>query len=124
MQQRTTLPFSLVLLMGVLNFIPGAWLILAPFVLGYSAPQEFWNDVLIGIVLMGAALIRYHQAVPVSLVGWIRIGLGLWLIAAPWVLRYVTPQAYWNDTIAGIVVVALGGWSVLMSPARRTAATR
>jgi len=39
--------------------------------------------------------------------GWIGIILGIWLIIAPFVLRYQNiTNAMWNDIILGVLVVA------------------
>jgi hypothetical protein len=36
-----------------LNFLLGIWLIISPFVLGYSAfPRATWNDVILGIIVL------------------------------------------------------------------------
>lgn len=99
---------------SVVNFIPGAWLVIAPFVLGYTSLQGIWNDDLVGLVLMIAALVRFHRAFRGDGLSYLRIVLGLWLILASFVLHDVTPQAHWNDVIVGIIVVALGAWSLAL----------
>lgn len=39
---------------------------------------------------------------------WVMFGLGVWLIASPFVLGYShVPLALWNSIIAGIVLVGL-----------------
>ncbi|MCL6450535.1 MAG: SPW repeat protein [Acetobacteraceae bacterium] len=54
--------------------------------------------------------------------GWIPMVLGLWLIAAPFVLGYSRlTTALWNDVIVGIVVAATS-WLALME--RRRERTR
>jgi hypothetical protein len=34
------------------NFLLGAWLIVAPFVLGYGTTRVLWNDVIAGVVIL------------------------------------------------------------------------
>lgn len=94
-----------------ITLLPGLWLIIAPWLLGYdlvAAPK--WNDVLVGaavLVLAGVSLIlpaRYRA------ISRINMTLGAWLIIAPFVLPYgegavVSNVAFWNDLVLGIVII-------------------
>ena len=102
-------------LVSIANFIPGAWLVIAPFVLGYTTSQAIWNDELIGLVLMIAALVRFHRAFRGDWLSYLRMVLGLWLIIASFVLHDTTPQAHWNDVIVGIVVLAVTIWTFALT---------
>jgi hypothetical protein len=51
-----------------INVVLGVWLIIAPFLLGYSAlTAALWNDIIVGIVIVvlagwaALAMGRYHQ---------------------------------------------------------------
>ena len=103
-----------------LNILLGAWLIVAPFILGYSgAMVELGNDIAIGVLLIGsswwilAAMTGQVGASLLQLVG------GLWLIAAPFYFHYEKlSRAYTNDLIAGILVVMVGATASWMLAAR------
>ena len=41
---------------------------------------------------------------------WIHVGLGAWLIAAPFVLGYVSHTARSEDVILGVIVICVGLW--------------
>jgi SPW repeat-containing protein len=94
-----------------INIIFGIWLIIAPFVLGYTRVEvAMWNDIILGIAVAIIAFIRTMGTgqAPAS---WVNIVLGIWLIIAPFVLAYGNnPTPRWNDIIVGILVVIFA-WS-------------
>lgn len=105
------------------NVVFGVWLIVSPFVLGYadSGTLAAAHSYAIGIAVVIfalAAIYRYYR--------WeegINLALGLWLIAAPFVLNFshVEP-AVWNHVIMGILI-GVDALSVLMQkPPMRTTA--
>ena len=90
-----------------LNVLASTWLIIAPWVLGYSARDARWNDVVFGIVVGLLALIRaaggYRQH-------WARLVnalVGIWLFVAAFTIDH-SVVAMWNDIILGVIVFALG----------------
>ncbi len=93
------------------TLILGIWLIVAPFILGYVDSAAVTNDVIVGIILGGLALIRLFSNFRPSWLNWVNIVLGFWLIIAPFVLAYTLAASQWNDIVVGIVVVALGAWN-------------
>ncbi len=96
-------------------FLAGVWLVLAPYALNYGSARSdfdgYWNDVVIGVAVGLVALVRAATPARSAAFGLANVGLGAWLIAAPWVLDYNAgidaPRATWNDIIVGIVVAAL-----------------
>ncbi len=98
------------------NLAAGIWLILAPFILGYSAvTAALWNDILIGLAVTGLAWVRVAKPMERG-ASWTNVVLGVWLLAAPFALGYsATAAAMWNDIVIGIVVVVLGVWSAMAS---------
>lgn len=38
------------------NFVLGAWLVIAPFVLGYGEAAPLWNDILLGVIILALAV--------------------------------------------------------------------
>jgi len=93
------------------TLILGIWLILAPFILGYVDSAAITNDVIIGIILAGIALVRLFSSFRPFWLSWVNIVLGFWLIIAPFVLGYTLAASQWNDIIVGILIVALGVWN-------------
>jgi hypothetical protein len=98
-----------------LTVLAGTWLIMAPLVLDHgTADIAFigWNDVIVGLVIVALAFLRVvmpDDTAPLSL---ITVGLGGWLIVAPFVRGYHTaPLATLNDILVGIAVIMLAGAS-------------
>lgn len=94
-----------------INVLAGIWLIFAPFVLGYTQPNAVTNDIILGIVIGILALIRVFSPLRSTWLSIINILLGLWLIAAPFVLGYTNSTPFWNDIIVGIIVAVMALWS-------------
>ena len=96
------------------NVVLGVWLILSPAILGYAeagtlaAPHSYAIGIAIAAFAL-AALYRFYR--------WeegVNLALGLWLIAAPFVLGFShIDAAAWNHVIVG-VLVALDALMVLM----------
>lgn len=91
----------------------GVWLILAPFVLGYSGlPAPMWNDVVCGVLIVVLGGIRTSGILQNVGLSYTNAGIGAWLIAAPFVLGYSNlPAPMWNDIAVGVLVLVLGIWS-------------
>src|SRR5947209_1729350 len=97
-----------------LNVIAGLWLIISPFVLGYTdMTTALWNSIILGVLV--AVLAGIRAAYPTENVGlsWINLLFGLWLIISPFVLRFDNPRPTWNEVILGIIVGILAVWSAM-----------
>lgn len=101
-----------------LNVLAGLWLVAAPFVLAYSDLQAaLWNDIVVGVLVAGIAVVRVSGAYRATWLSWTNVVLGVWLIAAPFVLGYSdTTAALWNDIVVGVIIAGLGAWSAMASP--------
>lgn len=90
-----------------MNVVLGIWLIISPFVLGFTRNQTaMWNDIAVGIAVALVAL---------SGVSWWNVVLGIWLIISPFVLGFANaPTLLWNNIILGalVFVVAVSSRSV------------
>jgi len=97
------------------NIVLGAWLVISPFILGYSGNSAaLWNDIIFGVVILLLAWARVANPGGVSALSWINAVIGLWLIAVPFVFGFSTdPTALWNNIISGALVTILGAWSAL-----------
>lgn len=115
-----------------LDLLAGLWLIISPFVLGYGdigqatktiASQATNNSIVVGFTIAAIAAIRLANAyrfgeyeLPTMWLSWLSALLGLWLIAAPFILGFTgLTTAFWNTIILGIIVTVLGVWNALVA---------
>ena len=103
----------------------GVWLLAAPDVLNYSGPARL-NNQIIGAWIATFGMIAMSESV--RAVRWVNVGLGLWLVIAPFTWKYPNQQ-FWESILAGLTVMALacvrgyiserfgGGWRALWRPA-------
>ncbi len=121
--ERTLWVYWLLLLLGV-------WTMAAPFAFGYLDPSQWvrpsggrgvwfgeathdalraslatWSDVASGALLLVFGWRSLRPDRPVS--RWICCFVGIWLSLAPLVLWAPTAAAYLNDTVVGLLVIAL-----------------
>ena len=98
-----------------LSLLLGIWLLIAPFMLGYNLGVATWNDIILGILVAGVALLRTFGNVQAG-TSWLNVVFGIWLIIAPFALNYADhPAARWNDIILGILVIIFA-WSSAAVP--------
>jgi hypothetical protein len=103
-----------------INTVLGAWLLIAPFALSTVVANVAWtaNDIALGILLMAASAVVSSAASPSFGVAWFEVFCGIWLIVAPFVLRYANrPVKLGNDVISGFVVIIVT--AIAMSTTRR-----
>jgi hypothetical protein len=106
---RTTVMFA-----SGLNVLAGIWLIIAPFVLGYSNGDPYWNDIVFGAIVAVLALARVSGAYRASWMSWLNMLIGAWIfISAFWLDN--TSNAGTNDIILGAIVFILGLFSATAS---------
>jgi hypothetical protein len=100
-----------------INVAAAVWMIISPFVLGFTAMYAvFVNNVILGIAIGILAAVRI--SIPESRTGWlsmVNVILGLWLIISPFTLSGVGMVPLWNNIILGIVVVVMAGMSASAS---------
>jgi hypothetical protein len=101
-----------------LNVLLGLWLLVAPFLLGYgNIAAAMWNDVIVGGLVLILAGVRVWKPAHNRWLSWTNVLLGLWLLAAPFILAYSeVAAAMWNDIIVGIGIAVLGAWSAIAAP--------
>jgi hypothetical protein len=91
--------------------VAGTWLIVAPLVLDHDAANIAflgWNDVIVGLLLVGLAALRVVMPDGTAPLSLITMALGVWLVFAPFVRGYhVAPLATLNDILIGATVAAL-----------------
>jgi hypothetical protein len=97
----------------------GLWLLISPFLLGYaSADAAAWNAYAVG----AAVVILAATSLWVPSFGmdeeWANLMLGLWLVAAPFVLGFIgsEPLAAWNQIVVGVLIAGDAAWAVAVRP--------
>jgi SPW repeat len=93
------------------NILLGAWLFIAPWLLSYTQDVIRWNDRIAGAALCVLATLRLIRPLGRFWIGWINALIGVWMIAAPFVLNceYIIGQV--NDMTTGIGVFVAGAIS-------------
>jgi hypothetical protein len=95
---------------AALNVVAGIWLIISPFVLGYTGADATWNPIVFGAIVAVLALARLAGGVRAAGVSWINMAIGVWLfISAFWLAS--SSQASWNVGVLGVIVFVLGAWA-------------
>ena len=112
---------------SVVVAIAGVWLASAPFVLDYSGTGRGysgrWNDLVVGVVMIAVAMVRVVTPRGTGPLSMINVGLGVWLIASPFVLGHSeagATLATWNDIVVGLIVVMVAGVSCFTAESKRT----
>ncbi len=106
----------------VVTLIMGLWLFVSPFVLHYYLDETYAapNAFVYGLALTaisGIALIK-----PEAWEEWVNLLIGLWLIAAPFVLGFeISIVATWNHLILGVLVTADAIWALMQTPSQKVA---
>jgi hypothetical protein len=93
------------------NVLFGAWLFIAPWVLNYAQEVTSWNETIAGAALMILATLRYIRPLGRFWIGWINALIGLWMIAAPFVLNCQRITAQVNNMTTGVAVFVAGAIS-------------
>ncbi len=102
-----------------INMALGVWLIIAPFVLTYPNVVAVWNSIVVGAIVFILGWIRAANPMRAPGLSWINAILGLWLIVAPFVLRFsTTASTRWNDIVLGVAIIVFSVWRALTNPAQ------
>jgi hypothetical protein len=88
----------------------GAWLILSPWILGFSGDfPATANFMIVGALLAAAAV--GAMWVPKAWEEWVQLALALWLVASPWILGFAGTQvAAPNAIFCGLAAALLSAW--------------
>jgi hypothetical protein len=99
-------------LCDVANVILGAFLLMSPWIIGYSG-QPVRNAVISGLVI--AALSIASLAAFAQWEEWLNFLLGLWVLVSPWVLGFHGTTAASVHVVVGILVAALAAIEMWLS---------
>ena len=95
----------------------GAWLSCSPLVLsGALNGVPAWNAYILGAGVMIFALFALSDARRWE--EWVNLALALWLLIAPFVLRYYRTDAFasWNQIIVGALIGVDAIWALVQRP--------
>ncbi|MFD1645285.1 SPW repeat domain-containing protein [Haloarchaeobius litoreus] len=107
----------------------GLWMIAQALGLTLTEAQ-FWNDVLVGALLVGVGGYNYSRQADERFanvaVALIAVVAGLWLIAAPFMLgadsgltETTNEFGFYNDIVVGLLAVGLGAYSAYQAQERQ-----
>lgn len=97
---------------STLNLLVGIWLIIAPFIFGYSTVAMMNDSVITGIVVAILAVIGLTIASE-TWSRWLNVIAGIWLIISAAVYSAAeSPALIWNAIVMGVLVVAFSAWSI------------
>ncbi len=97
---------------STLNLIAGIWLVIAPFVFGYSTVAMMNDSVITGIVVAILAVVGLTIASE-TWSRWLNLIAGIWLIVSAAIYRAAeSPALIWNAIIMGVLVIAFSAWSI------------
>jgi hypothetical protein len=102
--------------------LAGLWLVIEPFLIDPIIMGNFWNDIVVGVLLIVLGGYNYYRRTNEKLgstaAAALAALLGLWLIVAPFVYdldigvaEVTTELGFWNDVIVGLIVLLLGAYS-------------
>jgi thiol:disulfide interchange protein len=118
---------------GVIALL-GLWM-LAEALLFDIVPGQFWNDIIVGALLLAVGGYNYYRRSDeeIGSVGAAAVAalVGLWLIAAPFVFgaeggatETTNALAFWNDIVVGLLALGLGAYSAYEARDQRETAAR
>jgi hypothetical protein len=91
------------------SLLVGVWLVLSPFVLGFSG-AAIWITIALGLAVALFAIEAF--VIPSYLEEWGEMLLGLALVLAPWTIGYEAGPATVSSVLSGILVIVFAGWEL------------
>lgn len=95
-----------------ISIVAGLWLILAPFILGFSGTAAATNDIILGVVIALIALYRVVYPSNMPTISWVNVVLGAWLVISAFVFPGVTAVITWNNLLLGALVIVMDSWGM------------
>ncbi|HEY4444891.1 MAG TPA: SPW repeat protein [Steroidobacteraceae bacterium] len=95
-----------------INILLGIWLIVSPWIFGYSGTSAVMNSVIIGALISILAASRLASLRDSAVLSGVNLILALWIIASPWVYGYTTNVGGVRDNVLlGVAMATLASWS-------------
>jgi hypothetical protein len=98
-------PRSEVIGAGVVNLVMGMWLMAAPWVFGYARTEAGWNATIVGLVVMAIAVVRIVRPARRVWLSVVTLGLGIWLVVAPFVIGDVSTARVVDNLVVAAVII-------------------
>lgn len=103
------------------NLVLGALLCVSPWLAWGGSTAITWNAVIFGAAIAIAAIAAIAK--PAAGPEWTNVGLGAWLLIAPWVLGFSDHAvALWMSVLVGILAIYFAGMQITLL--KRPAASR
>ena len=119
--QNPDTPASKTAMIGWSGVAGGIWLVIAPFIFGYSDnSQALLSSLIVGIA--GAVLCGFcaltasykNTAILRQAAGWLTVVLGMYLLVSLFISEtYATPSILWNNAISGTFWVILAAYGMI-----------
>lgn len=94
------------------NGLLAVWLVISPWVWGFSGDITATANMVVVGVALGAASLGAMLA-PRIWEEWVEAGLGAWLMASPWALKYsAMVDAMYVAIVVGLAVLVLALWTL------------
>jgi thiol:disulfide interchange protein len=111
----------------------GVWMLAEAFLFDV-VPGQFWNDVIVGGLLLAVGGYNYYRRAneEIGSVGAAAVAalVGLWLVAAPFLFgaqagltEATNALAFWNDIVVGLLALGLGAYSAYEAREQREEVT-
>ncbi len=93
------------------NVLLGLWLVISPWLFGYTAESvAAWNAWIPGVIVAVAAIAALTAFQEWE--EWVNALLGVWLVVSPWITGYAAvAAATWNHVVVGVLTAALAIWA-------------
>ena len=98
---------------AIVNLLMGIWLLGAPYALGYDRTAAAWNSTIVGILVMAVAVVRLMRPTTTAWLSAVTLALGVWLVAASFVLNPVMTARTVNNLISAAVIMTEAGVSLV-----------
>ena len=94
------------------NLLLAALLFISPWIMGFvGETMPTWNAWVVAValaVVAFAALSAFAEGEE-----WVNLLLGIWLMAAPWVLGFTGNfNAFWTHIVLGVLTATVSAWAV------------
>ena len=94
------------------NLVLAVILFISPWVIGFVGDvmptRNAWIVAAVLALVASAALSAFAEWEE-----WVNLVLGVWLMAAPWVLGFTGNfNAFWTHTVLGVLTAAVSAWAV------------
>jgi multisubunit Na+/H+ antiporter MnhB subunit len=94
----------------VVSFLAGTYMFIVSFMAAHSAAGRITGCVLGAAVVLLSAMV-YGDAITWR-ANWVNALIGVWFIAAPWILRFTDSQRWTlNSIVVGAIIFACSAWS-------------